>query len=181
MRSRQGGAALLLMMVALLTLVAALMLGVARDAAEPALVRGARNGEQLGIARDSLLGAARTAWCANPALPADQLLPCPDLSGPEGEAAGACAGTTRGWLPWKTLNLAPLKDASGTCLWYERDGANARVIAAGAPSAGQLRSNLPGRSFCGGNHDSLAYLDPGDPAVGVVIDLATMPAACGSP
>jgi len=49
-------------------------------------------------------------------------LPCPETtSGSEGSQSGFCNSlrlNAIGRLPWQTLNLQPLKDASGQCLWY---------------------------------------------------------------
>lgn len=36
----------------------------------------------------------------------------PSISGPE------CSSQTIGRLPWKDLNIAPVRDGSGECLWY---------------------------------------------------------------
>ena len=57
-------------------------------------------------------------------------LPCPNQSGgmlgaTEGNAAGSCAGkniSQIGRLPWKELNLPPLRDGNGECLWYAVSG-----------------------------------------------------------
>jgi hypothetical protein len=81
-------------------------------------------------------------------------------------------------LPWRTLGLPPLRDASGTCLWYERQGTTARVIATGAPTPAQTRSNLPARQICGGNNTAAQYLDATDAAVTVTLNLAAMVASC---
>src|SRR6185295_4229955 len=46
--------------------------------------------------------------------------PCPDITN-TGTAGGSCSnggGTTIGRLPWKTLGLPDLRDASGERLWY---------------------------------------------------------------
>ena len=78
-------------------------------------------------AREALLGYAATYRDTHP----NEMfgyLPCPDLGGVghvEGEAQTACGGadvTVIGRLPWKTLDLAPLRDASGECLWYAVSG-----------------------------------------------------------
>lgn len=52
-------------------------------------------------------------------------LPCPDTysfgSTNTGSAAGSCSsggGTSIGRLPWKSLGVAPLRDADGELLWY---------------------------------------------------------------
>ena len=56
-------------------------------------------------------------------------LPCPDTNGSgtggEGTAVGTCGGTdvtVIGRLPWKTLELPPLRDGDGECLWYAVSG-----------------------------------------------------------
>jgi len=53
--------------------------------------------------------------------------PCPDLpsSLAEGYAAGNCGSSlvsTIGKLPWYTLDIEPLRDGSGECLWYAVSG-----------------------------------------------------------
>lgn len=54
-------------------------------------------------------------------------LPCPDRDGGigEGTADTACGSqdvTVIGRLPWKTLELPPLRDGDGECLWYAVSG-----------------------------------------------------------
>jgi type II secretory pathway pseudopilin PulG len=54
-------------------------------------------------------------------------LPCPDRDGGTGEGTAdtACGGadvTVIGRLPWKTLELPPLRDGNGECLWYAVSG-----------------------------------------------------------
>lgn len=57
-------------------------------------------------------------------------LPCPDLDfPPDGKANEECSliqGPSMGWLPWITLGFQPLRDDSGTPLWY--------AVAEGYPS-----------------------------------------------
>ncbi len=55
------------------------------------------------------------------------LLPCPEQSGSaaEGRESGVCGNehtNALGRLPWKSLDIAPIKDASGECLWYAVSG-----------------------------------------------------------
>ncbi len=55
------------------------------------------------------------------------LLPCPEEPGSinEGTESSNCASVNAsvlGRLPWKTLDIPPLKDASGECLWYAVSG-----------------------------------------------------------
>ena len=55
-------------------------------------------------------------------------LPCPDSNsaiGNEGDEDPNCGTkgvTVVGYLPWKTLGLAPLRDSWGNCLWYAVSG-----------------------------------------------------------
>lgn len=70
----------------------------------------------LTTARDALLGYAATYREFHP----DEgygHLPCPDTDG-DGVADGNCSSTTLGLLPYRTLGLPDLRDASGACLWY---------------------------------------------------------------
>lgn len=175
--SGQRGATLLVLFVVLIVIAASVGAATLRQAASRES-RSNREGRTLALAVEALRGRAFQQRCANPALPADELLPCPDAAAAEGLAGASCAGLTRGWLPWRTLGLPPLRDASGTCLWYERQGTSARVIAAGTPTAAQNRSTLPARTICGGNNDPAQYIDAADHAVGITLDLAAMAARC---
>lgn len=56
-------------------------------------------------------------------------LPCPDIDAAgftaEGVSHGTCGNryfNTIGHLPWRSLDLPPLKDGSGQCLWYAVTG-----------------------------------------------------------
>jgi hypothetical protein len=175
---RERGAALLLLMSVLVVVAAAAGVALLEQAAarEP----GQWDEQQrLVLAADALRGAAFQRRCVTPALAPDVLLACPETGGGvEGVAAASCPGVSRGWLPWRTLGLPPLRDGSGTCLWFERSGSTARIIAPGAPRAGQDRTTLPGRTSCAGNAVAANYLDAGDAEVSVVLDLAQIAAAC---
>jgi hypothetical protein len=175
--ARQRGAALLVMFAVLLAVAASLGAAMLRKSSvrEPV---SRRQAQALTLAAEALRGRAFHQRCLTPALPADQLLPCPDSTGAEGHAGASCPGLTRGWLPWRTLGLPPLRDGTGTCLWYERLGTTARVIAAGEPTPAQTRANLPARPVCGGNNAAAQYLDATDPAVTVTLDLAAMAGRC---
>ncbi|MCC6172388.1 MAG: hypothetical protein IT481_10210 [Gammaproteobacteria bacterium] len=174
---RQHGAALLVLLAVLFTVATAAAVAALRPLARPDRTVAAQQ-RALALARDALRGHALQQHCADPARPLDALLACPEGPAAEGVAAAAGPGVTRGWLPWRTLGLPPLHDASGTCLWMERDGSTARVIAAGPPVAGQLRGAAPGRTLCPGSVDPAQYLDAGDVAVALVLDAAIVAAAC---
>jgi hypothetical protein len=176
-RVAQRGAALLVLFAVLIAVAAGVGAAMLRksSARSPASQQQA---QELTLAAEALRGRAFQQRCLTPALPADQLLPCPDAVGTEGQAGASCPGLSRGWLPWRTLGLPPQRDASGTCLWYERQGTSARVIAAGAATTTQNRTNLPARPVCGGDNNFAQYLDAADPAVTVTLDLVAMAARC---
>ena len=122
-RVQRGAAALALMM--LLGLAIGLMvISYSRN------VRGndvvdQRTIRALAKAREALLGYAATYRDFHPN-EVFAYLPCPDMgTGTEGEAASACGSidhTVIGRLPWKTLDLPPLRDSNGECLWYAVSG-----------------------------------------------------------
>jgi hypothetical protein len=140
--------------------------------------RRLRDQDSLAQASQALRGAAFVRHCLNVSLPLANLLPCPDAAATEGVAALSCPVLARGWLPWRTLGLPPLKDSSGTCLWYERQGTTARVIVAGAPLAGQSRTAVAGRPECGGNLTATNYLDASDISLTLTLNTAAMVTRC---
>ena len=79
----------------------------------------------LSQAREALIGYAATYREFHPN-EVFGYLPCPDRgTTAEGQAQPACGSTdvtVIGRLPWKTLDLPPLRDASGECLWYAVSG-----------------------------------------------------------
>jgi hypothetical protein len=176
-RSRERGAALLALMAVVVT--AATIAGAVTLQRMASHAPTQQNeGRALALAAEALRGEAFRRRCLDTTIPLPNLLPCPDAAGVEGIAGANCAGLTQGWLPWRTLGLPPLRDSSGTCLWYERNGTTARVIAAGAPAAGQTRASLGSRPICGGNNTPANYVSAGDRAVAVNLDTALMTARC---
>src|SRR6185369_8487774 len=74
-------------------------------------------------AKEALIAYAASVYPAGNNRPGD--LPCPDIDndGKKDSPCGNASGTTGqalrlGRLPWKTLGLADLRDASGERLWY---------------------------------------------------------------
>ena len=119
-RRRQRGAALLAL-AAFMILGATWMLVSAFSPADRTVASTTHNARLLAEAK-----AALVAWVAANALePAESnpgRLPCPQAWGDvgsanEGRAAPSCASPT-GWLPWRTLGLPAMLDASGRQLWY---------------------------------------------------------------
>ncbi len=85
--------------------------------------------QALAQAKQALIGYAATYRDRN----ADKVfgyLPCPDMStaGTEGSAETSASDcikkdvTVIGRLPWRTLDLEPLRDGDGECLWYAVSG-----------------------------------------------------------
>lgn len=179
MKSRQRGAvALLLMLLVVLTLGGAVLGGALGTA-------GQRSADPtqaaLAQAAQTLAGYARAQRCQTLAGAVTDYLPCPDLGPPEGVAAPACPGTVRGRLPWRTLGLAPLRDAAGECLWYERSASGAHVIAPGLALAGQARAASGAAPVCGGHYNAADYLETGggnDMALALSPAQLALPVSC---
>lgn len=113
---RQEGYAFLLMLALLIA--GSLYAIVQRlDHKVMASTQAAATAASLTAARDALLGYAVTYRESHP----DEgfgHFPCPDISG-DGTAETSCNNVvTIGLLPYKTLGLPDLRDASGACLWY---------------------------------------------------------------
>ncbi len=126
-RSRQKGAALLLMMLVILVALTAVLVG-RLNAINPDAARTAETSAALAEAKSALLAWASTLPDRVPGRPVR--LPCPDLDGGGGFADGEAHATAcgargenmLGRLPWKTLGLEALADGSGACLWYAVSG-----------------------------------------------------------
>jgi len=121
----QRGAAAFLLMALLGLATGVLVIGHMRSVQGDTSADG-RTTLALAQAREALVGYAVTY---RDVVNTDQVfgyLPCPDMgTGVEGQAQSACGGTdvtVVGRLPWKTLDLPPLRDASGECLWYAVSG-----------------------------------------------------------
>lgn len=134
---RAGGAALVVLLVAAGLLAAVIVVSVFGTARSPdARERATR--EALARAKEALLTYAvtyaerRRDPTAN-YFPVAGYLPCPD-QGPatwdfgnerEGVANQACGDqdvSQIGRLPWHTLDIEPLRDGDGECLWYVVSG-----------------------------------------------------------
>ena len=113
---RQRGLALLILM-ALFAVTAAYMLvrALNRSSIDLTLARAEKNRAVMQQAKASLI-----AWSASQALTATRpgSLPCPDRNN-DGYAESSCGSSNRlGRLPYKTLGVDELRDASGELLWY---------------------------------------------------------------
>jgi hypothetical protein len=143
-RKRHGGAALIGLAAILVLGISWMLVSRLSSANRVAADRG-QNARVLADAKAALLG-----WVATNALDSAESnpgrLPCPqawgDVGDPtnEGRAAANCSAPAAGWLPWRTLGLPKLLDASGQQLWY--------VVSPGWHFAGAsliLNSNTPGQ------------------------------------
>ncbi|QLG89655.1 hypothetical protein HQ393_16150 [Chitinibacter bivalviorum] len=121
-KTKQSGAALLLILL-LLGTVAAAMFVKALKARDMDQVKRQRSAEALQKARAALI-----AWSVSQpnagGVPGQ--LPCPDTNAPglitEGTAASSCAAGALGRFPWKTLKVEKIVDGWGEPLWYSLDG-----------------------------------------------------------
>ncbi|TNF39269.1 MAG: hypothetical protein EP315_00050, partial [Gammaproteobacteria bacterium] len=123
----QQGAALILFFLALL------MTGTIFFVASIAVDKGRINAEYetsdaLAKAKKALISYAvsfyyrQTTATLEPYQGYTGFLPCPETAtSGEGQAAGNCGAqytSSLGKLPWRDLDLEPLKDSAGQCLWY---------------------------------------------------------------
>ncbi|MCL2830772.1 MAG: hypothetical protein FWD77_08565 [Betaproteobacteria bacterium] len=127
---RMHGAALLLALLFLIMLGLTLLLGLF-STQSLALDRARKTESALAQAKEALLAYALTYPEQHSksgfVSEVPGYLPCPDLGavGKEGEEAASCGLSNEislGMLPWKTLNLPPLRDGDGNCLWYAVSG-----------------------------------------------------------
>jgi hypothetical protein len=122
LRCRQQGVALLVMVTILAIGAAGLVVSALTAASNRTAQNRQDNGRVMAEAKDALAG-----WVIGQAILAGEnnpgRLPCPEAAGyigtaNEGIAAGNCTLPAVGRLPWRTLGLPKLADASGEPLWY---------------------------------------------------------------
>jgi hypothetical protein len=136
---RQRGAALLLLLALSGVLAVVVVLNLLSAGAPSAQERERVTQEALGRAKQALIAYVVSELDRNPSH-APGLLPCParaSLNGvnDEGYALSVdCGGQNEsqvGRLPWKTLDVEPLRDGYGECLWYVVSGNFKRGDSAG--------------------------------------------------
>lgn len=147
----QRGAALLVFMLLLTMSVAAFLLtGMSQFSRQ--LASPFHNSVVLTEAKTALIAYARLS---DPDLSSQtglnyRYLPCPDKNG-DGLAESSCGtSSVEGWLPWMSLGLPPLRDASGSCLRYAVSAAY--KLGASEPP---LITALPGGDFTLNNSDGV--------------------------
>jgi len=121
---RQGGFAMIALIVLIAIMSSYLIANaLSRTNAEMASSREQRSMNALRQAKAALIAyAASEEWQQYRSGPTNfqpGALPCPD-SDDSGNSAGICSGAVNriGRLPWKTLGIDDLRDASGERLWY---------------------------------------------------------------
>jgi hypothetical protein len=121
---QQQGATLMIMLV-IMVLGTATYLVNSFNSTAVQTARDKLTADALAQAKNALIAYAVT-YADNNLGSVHGYLPCSDDgTRPEGEATGTCGNKDEsliGKLPWKTLGLEPLKDSSGTCLWYAVSG-----------------------------------------------------------
>jgi len=112
-KARQRGAALLVMLVIVVMGIAAALVGSLSTTALKS-ARQETTSAALAQAKEALLGRA----VSDDNMPGS--LPCPDTNddGSSELLSGNNCPSYIGRLPWRTLNLADLRDGSGERLWY---------------------------------------------------------------
>jgi hypothetical protein len=109
--ARQGGVALIALLILIAVFGSLLIVSVANSAGQER-ERHAQSLRAMGMIRDALI--ARAAADLN----RPGSLPCPDYDG-DGTADGSlCTSPYIGWVPWRTLDLPDLRDAAGERFWY---------------------------------------------------------------
>ena len=91
-----------------------------RGSVAMSLTRAEKNRAVMKQAKDALIAyAASETLQGGAASFRPGRLPCPDRTNVDGSAASSCAGVNLlGRLPYKTLGIEELRDASGERLWY---------------------------------------------------------------
>jgi type II secretory pathway pseudopilin PulG len=110
-RNKQRGAALMVMLI-IIVLGSAAFLVSAFNSSTVQIERDKKTEDALAQAKAALIGRA----AADSSLPGS--LPCPDIIGAGNADVGPDCTSYIGRLPWKTLGLSDLRDASGAPLWY---------------------------------------------------------------
>src|SRR5688572_3830640 len=124
------------------------------------------NARVLSLAKQALIGyvAHRVNYPANPLAQREAhpgRLPCPEAdanigTASAGEAASFCTLPAVGRLPWRTLGIDQLRDASGEPLWYVVS--EGWTLPSSAPGALVLNSNSRGQLTVDGQANAAAAL-----------------------
>jgi len=121
---RQGGAALLIILVIMVIGIATVLINSLSSSAIKT-ARQEKTAAALAQAREALISYSISSENTGSATARPGNFPCPDTDAPGASGYGSeqssCSsggGTTIGRLPWKTLGIPELVDANGEPLWY---------------------------------------------------------------
>lgn len=122
---RQRGAIFLVTLVVLVLGVSSVLVGSLNSSALQT-ARAQQTATALAQAKEALIGYAVTYSDTHSGTVLGYL-PCPDSDASNGEGSSKLMCGSRdvsaiGRLPWRTLNLPPLRDGSNECLWYAVSG-----------------------------------------------------------
>jgi len=124
---KQKGAALLVLLLAVITVSAFYLSSKMNTRATNQLASDMQTLKSLATAKQALIGFVVQRFEESSGNLG--FLPCPDaeLGNPEGSAdAGDCEVrdvSVIGRFPWRTVGVGPLRDSTGECLWYAVAGA----------------------------------------------------------
>ncbi|MDX2463421.1 MAG: hypothetical protein QNK31_02815 [Porticoccus sp.] len=136
---QQGAALIILILLMVLALSTALLTGISSNATK--LARAEKTLIHLAEAKSAIIAYAQLSDPdKTPAGLQQRYLPCPDTDGDGLEETPCGTSAATGWLPWQTLGLPPIKDASGYCLRYYvageyKQGASAPPLISALPPA----------------------------------------------
>jgi hypothetical protein len=127
MQHQQGAALILFFLIILISGTIFVVSNVSMD--DTKIENEEKTTQALAKAKEALLSYATTfhdtsSGGGEPRAGLMGFLPCPEIatSTTEGRSISSCGGgqyiSAIGRLPWKTLGIEPLKDGSGSCLWY---------------------------------------------------------------
>ena len=152
-RNQQGAVLIIFVLLMILALSTALLTGINPNKTKLALTEKTLN--HLATAKSALIAYARLSDPdKTPTGLQQRYLPCPDIDGDGLEETPCGTSAAIGWLPWQTLGLPPLKDASAYCLRYYIAGAYKQ-----GASSPPLISALPPAEFTLSDPDQLLSND----------------------
>jgi hypothetical protein len=163
--ARQRGQAMLLTVLLIGVGVSAVVYNFVAPA-KHSIERDRLTAASLARAKEALLGYA----AKNPDQPG--ILPCPDMDndGTADAPCGVTGATAIGRLPWKTLDLPPLRDGTGECLWYavsgnfKNSGVSGPAVVNSESTGTLIVNNSAGTPVLSGSNSALAIVfAPGAP------------------
>ena len=114
---QRGGVLIILVLLMVVAFSTILLSGLSTNKTK--LARAEQTLNHLAKAKSAVIAYARLSDTdKTPTGLQQRYLPCPDTDGDGLEEAPCGTNAATGWLPWQTLGLPPLKDASGSCFRY---------------------------------------------------------------